>query len=208
MPSSNPVNWFEIIKVGAEIFLPLVAIVISVIAIRQTKKQTELGNKHQLFERRLEKYYIIEALISSFYLSRAICDKESDMEEYPQLILQDLLNNEYLEDAMWVTDKPQEEATSEIIEHKKRWLSMISEEILIIFDNEEAKVMSQFVNQFGTVIFYLNSYIYWNSYLDEEEKQNAEKERAYKHYQLLDRLAGQIEDEGTEYKILDQVKLL
>lgn len=136
-----------------------------------------------------------------------MCDKESDLEDYPQIILKDLLNNEYLEDAMWVTDKPQEEATSEIIEHKKRWLSMISEEILIIFDNEEAKVMSQFVNQFGTVIFYLNSYNYWNSYLDEEEKQNAEKERAYKHYQLLDRLAGQIEDEGTEYKILEQVKL-
>ena len=198
---------WEIVKVVSELALSIVAIIISIIAIRQTKKQIVLSNKQQLFDRRLEKYYIIEALISSFYLSRIMCDKESDLEDYPQFILKDLLNNEYLEDAMWVTDKPQEEATSEIMEHKKRWLSMISEEILIIFDNEEAKVMSQFVNQFGTVIFYLNSYNYWNSYLDEEEKQNAEKERAYKHYQLLDRLAGQIEDEGTEYKILDQVKL-
>ena len=198
---------WEIVKVVSELALSIVAIIISIIANKQTKKQIVLSNKQQLFDRRLEKYYIIEALISSFYLSRIMCDKESDLEDYPQIILKDLLNNEYLEDAMWVTDKPQEEATSEIIEHKKRWLSMISEEILIIFDNEEAKVMSQFVNQFGTVIFYLNSYNYWNSYLDEEEKQNAEKERAYKHYQLLDRLAGQIEDEGTEYKILDQVKL-
>ena len=197
----------SIVSVFIDTVLAGAAIIISVKAIKQTKTQIELSNKHQLFDRRLEKYYIIEALISSFFLSRAMCDKKSDLEEYPAIILQDLLNNEYLEDAMWVTDTPQDKAGMEIIEQKRRWLSMISEEILIIFDNEEATLMSRFVNQFSRVVFYLYDYNYWKCYSEEKEKQNEEKERAYYFYQKLDLLVGQIEETGTEYKILEQVKL-
>ena len=65
MQNSVP-DWIQIAQPITEITLALVAIVISIIALFQTKKQTTLSNKQHLFERRLERYTIVEDFLVQF----------------------------------------------------------------------------------------------------------------------------------------------
>lgn len=44
-------------------WLTLIAIIISIVALFQTSKQTKLSNKQQLFDRRLEKYLLFKDLL-------------------------------------------------------------------------------------------------------------------------------------------------
>ena len=84
MQNGNVVNCFEIAKFIVEIMLTIAAVVISIIALVQTKKQITLSNKQHLFDRRLEKYTIIEDILIQFdciiLISRKSCTISSSSE--------------------------------------------------------------------------------------------------------------------------------
>lgn len=91
METSNTFDWFEVAKFISEIVLTLVAVIVSIIALLQTKKQIQLSNKQALFERRLKTY--IEA--SEIYAYCKLSLEMNDTEKTSQLdsnIIVDLIN--------------------------------------------------------------------------------------------------------------------
>lgn len=144
MPSSNPVNWFEIIKAGAEILLSLVAIVISIIAIRQTKNQTELSNKQHLFDRRLENYHIIKSLLSQYKDSRNVItslDKQTFTWEF---YCGYYLETTYLKDIEFVAEDPLTFDNRVAFNEKNRWLQRVAKETELIFAEDAANLFKEF----------------------------------------------------------------
>ena len=64
----NPDTWMTII-----------AVVISIIALFQTAKQTKLSNKQQLFDRRLEKYMLLKDLLILYKNSRGFISENENI---------------------------------------------------------------------------------------------------------------------------------
>lgn len=52
-----------------DVWIPLLAVLISIVALWQTNRQIKLSNKQQLFDRRLGNYLIIEGLFILFTIS-------------------------------------------------------------------------------------------------------------------------------------------
>lgn len=207
MPNSNTIDWFEIVKFVVEIILTVAAVGISVVALIQTKKQIKLSNKHQLFDRRLEKYCIFDSLLTSFSEAVLVCESESELENNSTYILEHLLDNAYLEDALWVSEKTLDDKGAKQLRKKQRWLWMISEETLIIFENDESKIMSDFIKLYGLLTFNLYEYNYWKCFEEEKDMQEKTKKEAYNYYHRLWSLYGQIEETGVDIQIKSQVML-
>ena len=61
--------------IGNNIFAIITAI-IAVIALWQTHRQITISNKHQLFDKRVDRFITINGLISLFKESKHLMDKE------------------------------------------------------------------------------------------------------------------------------------
>ena len=129
----------SIVGIVADTILACVAIALSIKAIRQTNTQIELSNKHQLFDRRLDKYTIIKDIISGYANAQPlITSKEFDVNDYREAILITLLNNPLLEDSIVAVEDPLELKNRKIFYEKTYILKQLSEEISIIFEGEES----------------------------------------------------------------------
>ena len=207
MPNSNTIDWFEIVKFVVEIILTVAAVGISVVALIQTKKQIKLSNKHQLFDRRMEKYNIVEELISCFYKAVLVCDDGLGIEDCSTSILLLLLDNSYLEDAKWAINHPLAGKAGETLQRKGNWLYMISKEIPIIFENNEAELVSDFVHLYSVLIYKLNDYNYWKCCPGEVKKQEEVSKSITSLYQRTIKTINQIEETNSEGLLLEQIKL-
>ena len=197
----------SIVGIVADTILACVAIALSIKAIRQTNTQIELSNKHQLFDRRLEKYSIFESLVNCFSKAVLVCESESEMIEYSTEILEYLLDNSYLEDSLWVIENSSDNNAAKLLRNKQRWLQTVSEETLIIFENDESKIMSSFINLYGLLTYNLYDYNYWKCFEEEKEMQKKAGTEAYNYYHRLWSLYGQIEETGVDIQIKSQVML-
>ena len=221
MQTTNAIDWFEVIKAASEVLLSLVAIVISVIAILQTKKQSELSNKQQLFDRRLEKYTIIKDLVNSYANAEPlVTSKEVEINDYREAILITMLNTPELEDSIKAVEDPMDKYRV-IFYDKMRMLKQLSEETRIIFENKEAVLVSDFIMQYRKFLEYLFFEHYYSVYKEQKEikaklgKADEEDET----YFLLERkkstdvlpelkkLYQSISETGADNKLLEQIKL-
>ena len=189
------------------IIIAAIAFVSLIITALLTLKQISLSNKHQLFDRRLEKYCIFDSLLTSFSEAVLVCESESELENNSTYILEHLLDNAYLEDALWVSEKTLDDKGAKQLRKKQRWLWMISEETLIIFENDESKIMSDFIKLYGLLTFNLYEYNYWKCFEEEKDMQEKTKTEAYKYFHRLWNLYGQIEETGVDIQIKSQVML-
>lgn len=189
------------------IIIAAIAFVSLIITALLTLKQISLSNKHQLFDRRLEKYCIFDSLLTSFSEAVSVCESESELENNSTYILEHLLDNAYLEDALWVSEKTLDDKGAKQLRKKQRWLWMISEETLIIFENDESKIMSDFIKLYGLLTFNLYEYNYWKCFEEEKDMQEKTKKEAYNYYHRLWSLYGQIEETGVDIQIKSQVML-
>lgn len=189
------------------IIIAAIAFVSLIITALLTLKQISLSNKHQLFDRRLEKYCIFDSLLTSFSEAVLVCESESELENNSTYILEHLLDNAYLEDALWVSEKTLDDKGAKQLRKKQRWLWMISEETLIIFENDESKIMSDFIKLYGLLTFNLYEYNYWKCFEEEKDMQEKARIKAYDFYYRLWSLYGQIEEKGVEPQIKSQVML-
>lgn len=189
------------------IIIAAIAFVSLIITALLTLKQISLSNKHQLFDRRLEKYCIFDSLLTSFSEAVLVCESESELENNSTYILEHLLDNAYLEDALWVSEKTLDDKGAKQLRKKQRWLWMISEETLIIFENDESKIMSDFIKLYGLLTFNLYEYNYWKCFEEEKDMQEKARIKPYDFYYRLWSLYGQIEEKGVEPQIKSQVML-
>ena len=127
MQSTVP-DWIQIAQPFAEITLALVAIVISIIALVQTKKQIKLSNKQQLFDRRLKKYTIIIDLVKSYANAEPLLTSEEvEINDYREAILVTMLNTTELEDSIKAVEDPMGKYRV-VFYDKMRILKQLSEE--------------------------------------------------------------------------------
>lgn len=189
------------------IIIAVIAFVSLTITALLTLKQIRLSNKHQLFDRRLEKFSIFQSLIYSFSDAVSVCESEVEMKNNSTEMLEYLLDNAYLEDALWVSKKTLDNNAAKQLRKKQRWLWMISEETLIIFENDESKIMSDFINLYGLLTLNLYDYNYWKCFEEEKDMQEKARIKAYDFYYRLWSLYGQIEEKGVEPQIKSQIEL-
>lgn len=219
MQNCNSIDWFEIIKAGAEILLSLVAIAISIIAIRQTKKQIELSNKQHLFDRRLENYHIIKSLLSQYKDSRNVVtslDKQTFTWEF---YCGYYLETTYLKDIEFVAEDPLTFDNRVAFNEKCVWLHRVALETELIFTGESATQFKEFCLCYCDL---LNAFFYNTSLAAyETEKKLAEQtgkglsemyftdpeQDVSEIIGKIDDLYSEIDKTGAERNILKQIML-
>ena len=176
MQNSVP-DWIQIAQPITEITLALVAIVISIIALFQTKKQTTLSNKQHLFERRLERYTIVEDFLVQFdCINKLNIDFSSrdDINAYNRILLRALCDCVVLKEARGtidkLTDKTDFDAKYTFLSQCNK-LSILSQEIPIIFSNKKAKEVSEFIEQYALLT--LSVYHYYTLTDTEKKEQDS-----------------------------------
>lgn len=209
MQNSNPIDWFEIVKVAAEIILSLVAIIISVIAIRQTKKQTELSNKHQLFERRLSKYTIISSLINNYEMAREAMKANLSANEAKRILYTLTDQSEYLE-LQWIDTNNINISDIREIKKKTQLLEETSEEIPLIFDGKNCELIPFFVSSTSLLIVAIYIYLFSLQSHDnatEDEEINTAKKHIELEYRKTEVLYKEIIDKKVINELIEQIKL-
>ena len=176
MQNSVP-DWIQIAQPITEITLALVAIVISIIALFQTKKQTTLSNKQHLFERRLERYTIVEDFLVQFdCINKLNIDFSSrdDINAYNRILLRALCDCVALKEARGtidkLTNKTDFDAKYAFLSQCNK-LSILSQEIPIIFSNKKAKEVSEFIEQYALLT--LSVYHYYTLTDTEKKEQDS-----------------------------------
>ncbi len=211
MPNGDVMNCFEIAKFISEIVLTVVAISISIIALFQTKTQIKLSNKQLLFDRRLEKYTIIESVLSEYncidFLEIDYSNKD-DLDAFAKIVLESLFDCIILKDAQWTIDKLTDltdRDISNVFLSQCSKLSVLSKEITIIFNNEESKIVSKFINYYEMLI--LNFYHYIRFINDGSKEEDNCIKRIDKINNELKILYKNIEDNDIMNLLLTETKL-
>ena len=202
MQNTNALDWFEIIKVGAEILLSSVAIVISIIAIKQTKKQTEFSNKQQLFDRRIGSYYLIFDLLDTYFRLKDMMNERLDLNFNCRLILRALMENDVLRSIIWTVDKPTDKNANRIFEEKLYWLRKQADSMSLLFDNDLINNISRYVILYKDLLFWLQIY---NS--DCERTKGTEFNKEYKEM-VKERILGISKDMNDLYSRIKNDKEL
>lgn len=155
---NNVPEWIQIAQPIAEIVLAAVAVIISIIALFQTKKQTQLSNKHQLFDCRLDKYSLIKELVLTFSRVRGTINKRVNLEVNIRFILSSLMENDALRDVLWVVEKPTSESALNTIHEKFRWLGKLSEELQFLFKDDDIQIITKFIDSYKNLLLWLQRY--------------------------------------------------
>nr|WP_316616969.1 hypothetical protein [uncultured Ruminococcus sp.] len=71
-----------------------------------TLHQIRLSNKHQLFDRRLDKYIIVKDLLDTYKRVNDIFTEKLNLEVFNRFILRSLMENDVLKDIQWTVDNP------------------------------------------------------------------------------------------------------
>lgn len=153
MQNSVP-DWIQIAQPITEITLALVAIVISIIALFQTKKQIQLSNKQSMFDRRLKVFTAITEIHSVFSVFYKKHRSDSIDEQFIKNLFDSLLRTPVLQ---YEIDKKSLESENDLSMNKS--FALFSEliiEIGIIFDRK--KGYAELVSSYMQMIFNLINY--------------------------------------------------
>ena len=199
---NNGMECFEIVKAVAEIILSLVAIGISLKAILQTKKQIELSNKQQLFDRRIDSYNLICDLLDSYFRIKDMMNERLDLIFNCRLILRALMENDVLRSIIWTVDKPTDKNANRIFEEKLYWLRKQADSMSLLFDNDLINNISRYVILYKDLLFWLQIY---NS--DYERTKGTEFNKEYKEM-VKERILGISKDMNDLYSRIKNDKEL
>lgn len=125
-------------------FFSIVSAAIALTALFFTGKQISLSNKHQLFDRRIEKYKIIKDLLSTYESTRNAMLKDKNIELSCEVYLGALLSVPCMKEMLSVVDEPLDSKNRQKFFDKCTWLSKTAIEVRIIFKGKPAEIMSEF----------------------------------------------------------------
>lgn len=202
MPNSNTIDWFEIAKFISEIALSALTVAISLFALYQTKMQIELSNKQQLFDRRIDSYYLIYDLLDSYFRIKDMMNERLDLNFNCRLILRALMENDVLRSIIWTVDKPTDKNANRIFEEKLYWLRKQADSMPLLFENDLVNDFSQFVVLYKDLLLWLQRY---NS--DCERTKGTEFNKEYKEM-VKERILGISKDMNDLYSRIKNDKEL
>lgn len=158
MQSTVP-DWIQIAQPFAEITLALVAIVISIIALVQTKKQIQLSNKQAMFDRRLKLFTAISEIHSVFSAFYKKHSTDSIDEQFIKELFDSILRTPVLQ---VMIDKKSLESESD--SNMDKFFALFSEliiEIGIVFDrkNGYAELVSSYMQKIFNLINFGSAYL-------------------------------------------------
>ncbi|MGI6025801.1 MAG: hypothetical protein ACOX7G_02395 [Candidatus Scatomorpha sp.] len=200
----------EYIK-NPDVWLSVIAIAVSVIALWQTQRQIKLSNKQYLFDRRLSAYLTIKDLLGS-YLTQKENRTLSDNDEFVfniKMTWYFLMGNLYLESVSNAIEYPISSLEGKEFSIKMVELIKKAEEIKLLFPAKVSDPITDFVSSYYHVVRSIYQYqLAWN-YTDEDpvlksmtikEKAKQIGETAYRR-KVLDSLK---ELDSSYQKIVDQ----
>ena len=190
----------EYIK-NPDVWLSVIAIAVSVIALWQTQRQTKLSNKQYLFDRRLSAYLTIKDLLGS-YLTQKENRTLSDNDEFVfniKMTWYFLMGNLYLKSVSNAIEYPISSLEGKEFSIKMVELIKKAEEIKLLFPAKVSDPITDFVSSYYHVVRSIHQYqLAWN-YTDEDPvlKSRTIKEKAK-----------QIGETAYRRKVLDSFKEL
>lgn len=195
------------------------SLVVSVVAICISIYQVRLSNRQKLFDRRVDTYLVARELLSIFSkkqeaLTNAICI-------VPDLMFIILTNNSYLKEMTRILNRPQEEGDIEKFFKKKEWLETKAIELKLIWQTNEARLISQFIQEYAELLFLLcqqSIFIYrlekktedmprLDNEFQKETIKNAEKLELLQAASNIKEIYREIEAIRAEKKLFDSIKL-
>lgn len=139
-------------------WLSIISAVIAVVALFQTQRQIKLSNKQQLFDRRLTDYLIANDIINSqiknFLKNEQIFDATQ--------ILFNMMTPEFFASVKNITDVVASYRDKEIINlfyTRLQELKKVGEEIVIIFDKENGKLIKEFFEAYSDTAGIVQTYL-------------------------------------------------
>lgn len=152
-------------------WLSLITISIAIVALFQTSKQIRISNRHQLFDRRLEKYLLVKELLSLYAQNKSLMVNKEETMETVDFCFVWLTNCELLEEMNEAIKKPLHKKKHKIFLAKCEMLTKAAVEIELLWNNEEGKLMSKFVNQYQELLRALCKHHILKCKLDNEIKE-------------------------------------
>ena len=152
----------------------VLSLIISVIALVNSYKQTELSNKQDLFNERINNFVIVNGLLDLYKSNKSIIEKDKEDEIYfsSNFLFISLINNSYLEKMGNVINKPlinskQKDFLSKIEEIKNEALK-----IKFIYNGKEAIAFRKFVDSYANFLIQYMSLLDLIKEMQEKDKNN------------------------------------
>ena len=207
--------------INPDLWLSIVAIVISIVALVQTGAQIKLSNKQQLFDRRLEKYLLFKELLYLYIQNETLfIDKDSllYLVDYPFVWL---TNCALLEEMNLAMKNPLHQHEQKIFLSKCEMLEKAATEIELLWNDENGKLVGKFVRQYIELLKAMYKQQIGIKKLKEEneqktmsmevfEKQSRENAEMINLFDIVDSLKNtyqKLVDDKVEQHILKKLKI-
>ena len=158
----------------------VITAIIAIIAIFQTKKQTELSNKHFLFDKRLNDYLLAKGLVDLYNDNKKLLDYSKAKKD--EAIVVDLqfcflTNISFLEDISCIIKQPKNNEFKTKFLIKLEELRKLSNEIRFVFSNKSGLFLSDFVYSYQILLMEIYKYqLLSNDMLNNNKRQSTYKE--------------------------------
>ena len=156
----NKMNIDAIIPI-VECVATIASLIIAVIALTQSYRQTKLSNKQNLFNERVKLYLLIKGLIQLYNDNKGIIEEEKKDGIYFEcdFVLGCLINNSYLEIMGNVINKPLHQEEQKEFLRKIEELKNEAEKTKFVFDKSVSKYLFEFIKSYEELLMQLYKYI-------------------------------------------------
>lgn len=203
-------------------WLAILAVLISVIALFQTARQTKLSNKQQLFDRRLEKYLFVKDLLILYKDSRALLvddDSICEMVDFQFVMLTNCVSLEKMGAA--ISTPLHDEIHKEYLT-KIEMLDKYATEIELLWNTKKGHLAGHFVKQYKILLHSMYKQQIWINRLNKlntpenplllETFQEKAKEKAleiglFDAISEIENTYNQIIDKDVEKHIVESIRL-
>ena len=131
----------------------IITAIIAIIALWQTHRQIKISNKHQLFNKRVDKFMLITGLMSLFKESKPLMKKENYNSFIDVTVLfHSLTNNTYLKDVGNIIDNINQEDIRQNFLVKLEELKRMSIEVEFLFSKNNIKLIQDFIYEYQELL--------------------------------------------------------
>lgn len=203
-----------------ESWLAIITVLVALLALWQTRKQINLSNKHQLFDRRLEKYSIAKDLLSKYENDREALLTDKEIELNAEIYLNDLTDLPFLDGVEAIVEDPLKAENRDVFFDKCNWVNKSANEIKIVFSGNEAEILGDFCLEYINLIqiicykYSQESYNIFRSISEEMGDSNFEEicfepanETIIDVINRIEKIYQDIINYKVENKIIKQIKL-
>ncbi len=139
----------------------VLSLIISVVALIKSYKQTELSNKQNLFKECINNFVMVNGLLELYKENKRFIEEEKKDEIYffAEFLLTNLINNSYLEKMGEVINKPLHDPEQKVFLSKIEELRNEALKIKFIYTGEESKCLRLFVESYANLLMSLYQYV-------------------------------------------------